>query len=255
VKIVLEYIKYLWKAKGRHGVHSPFVYNFLDTCLKIPKQPNLIAALETLKHQLIHEDRTIHVTDLGAGSKKLSTKRSVKKMYQTSSSKGKYGDLLFKIAAHYSPKNMLELGTSIGVGTLNLHYGNPSANLITVEGCPQTHQIALQHFAAIPTKNIQAIHAHFQDFLGNYSGNTFDLVFIDGHHDGEALLRYLDLLDPFTHNETLFLLDDIRWSNSMLKAWNTIQKDPSYAVSIDLFRMGIILKRKQQRKEHFTLRF
>jgi len=31
-----EIIKYTWKAKGRHGIHSPFVYDLLDNCFKIP---------------------------------------------------------------------------------------------------------------------------------------------------------------------------------------------------------------------------
>lgn len=32
----IEIIKYTWKAKGRHGIHSPFVYDLMDICFKIP---------------------------------------------------------------------------------------------------------------------------------------------------------------------------------------------------------------------------
>ncbi len=29
----IEYLKYTWHAKGRHGTHSPFVYNFIEQIL------------------------------------------------------------------------------------------------------------------------------------------------------------------------------------------------------------------------------
>ncbi len=29
----IEYLKYIWRAKGRHGTHSPFVYNFIEQIL------------------------------------------------------------------------------------------------------------------------------------------------------------------------------------------------------------------------------
>lgn len=30
---VIQYLKYRWKAKGRHGTHSPFVYDFIEHVL------------------------------------------------------------------------------------------------------------------------------------------------------------------------------------------------------------------------------
>jgi hypothetical protein len=68
-------------------------------------------------------------------------------------------------------------------------------------------------------------------------------------------LNYLEKLKNNTHSETIFLLDDIRWSQSMLKAWNKIKADNYYILTIDLFRMGIISPRPQQQKEHFVLRY
>jgi predicted O-methyltransferase YrrM len=84
---------------------------------------------------------------------------------------------------------------------------------------------------------------------------TFDLVYIDGHHEGKALRNYLDQIMPFTHEQTLFLLDDIRWNDDMFKAWNELISDERFHVSIDFFRMGMLSQRNSQAKEHFTLSF
>jgi hypothetical protein len=57
------------------------------------------------------------------------------------------------------------------------------------------------------------------------------------------------------HNDTLLILDDIRWSKSMLNAWKEVCNSDSFHVSIDLFRMGIITPRSQQTKQHFVFRY
>ena len=50
--------------------------------------------------------------------------------------------------------------------------------------------------------------------------------FVITHQTSIAILEvkyYLDLLDKYIHNDTVLVLDDIRWSNSMLSAWNTLK--------------------------------
>ena len=248
----LEYIKYRLKAKGRHGIHSPFVYNLLDECFKIRLSGIEKATISQLYSKLSHDKRIISIEDHGVGSKKLGAKRKISTIIKTSSSKGKYGRLLYQLARYTKPKQMLELGTSLGLGTMHLYLGAPDATLTTVEGCPETYRIAGEHLP----KTIHRTRSTFDDYLNELDTDApkFDLVFIDGHHDGKALLKYLNQLESFTHNDTLFVLDDIRWSPSMKKAWIQLVKDSDYHLTIDLFRVGIIARRSQQEKEHFTLK-
>ena len=214
------------------------MYNLLDECFKIRLSGIEKATISQLYSKLSHDKRIISIEDHGVGSKKLGAKRKISTIIKTSSSKGKYGRLLYQLARYTKPKQMLELGTSLGLGTMHLYLGAPDATLTTVEGCPETYRIAGEHLP-------KTIHR---------TRSTFDLVFIDGHHDGKALLKYLNQLESFTHNDTLFVLDDIRWSPSMKKAWIQLVKDSDYHLTIDLFRVGIIARRSQQEKEHFTLK-
>lgn len=255
MKIVPEYIKYQWNARGRHGTHSPFLYDFVDVCLRIPIERDILPITNSLYKRLKSDQRSISILDAGAGSRKLGMKRSIQSIFAVSSSKGKYAQLLYRLTKHYKPTRILEFGTSLGVGTVHLSLGAPHAHIVSVEACPETQKIAKEQFVSLKLDRVETVLNTFIRFLDNYTGEPFDLVFVDGHHDGEALLNYMDQLKAITHNDTIFVLDDIRWSNSMNEAFNKIVSSAEYHVTIDLFRVGIVLPRQQQEKEHFVVRY
>ena len=253
MNLICEFIQYQWLAKKRHGIHSPFVYDLSDKCFTIQREKADEILLKNYESNLKSNNTKIHIQDFGVGSRKMGIERSINQIYKNSSSKGKFGKLLYQLNNYYQFKNVLEFGTSLGIGTLNLHLGCKTSKITSLEACPETHRFTSSQLNAFP--NIQLINQTFEDFLNESQNQKFDFVFIDGHHDGEALLNYLGKLKSLTHSETIFLLDDIRWSQSMLDAWNSIKTDTNYNLTIDLFRMGIISPRPQQQKEHFILRF
>jgi predicted O-methyltransferase YrrM len=254
MKIGLEYIKYRWKARKRHGIHSPFVYDISDAALRRKVGSKDQAILQALFERLANSTLEIEVEDFGAGSHVLGKKRKVAAIFKTSSSRGKYGRILYQLCAHFQPVRILEFGTSLGVGTAHMHLGAPLSELTTVEACPNTQKIALEALSELRNAKIHFIHRTFADFLQTEAHGSYDFIFVDGHHDGRALLDYMAKLEAFSHAQTVFVLDDIRWSDSMLDAWNTLSAQDEYHVSIDLFRLGILVRRPEQEKEHFVLR-
>jgi predicted O-methyltransferase YrrM len=254
MNFVNEYIKYFIKSKGRHGIHSPFVYELLDKCLKIKISDDFISKLNHLQKSLSCNKTLIQIEDAGAGSKKLTNERTIQSIYKTASCKGVYAKLLYQLSYQYKPKNILELGTSLGIGTIHLAAGNREAKVTTIDACRNTLEIAEQNFSRLNLNNIEIVNAKFEDYLKHTSQTIYDLVYIDGHHEGKALKMYLKLLSNFTDENTIFLLDDIRWSEDMFESWNEIISLEEFHLTMDLFRMGIIIRRPQQVKEHFVIK-
>ena len=60
---------------------------------------------------------------------------------------------------------------------------------------------------------------------------------------------------PHVHNDTVFIFDDIHWSEGMEQAWDTIKAHPAVQVTVDLFGVGLVFFRREQPKQHFILRF
>lgn len=256
IYLIREYIKYCLTAKSRHGVHSPFVYDFNDNCLNRPLPTFEYDVFKKLKSAYLKNQKTIEVTDLGAGSKKLKHQRTVAEIAKVSGSNDKFGKLLFRLVEHYQPKKVLELGTSLGLGTYMLAAASENVKITTVEGCKNTFEFARRSFPASQNIKVNFQNNDFISFLKEQeSQDSYDLIFIDGDHKSESLFQQLELLQPFIHDETIIVLDDIRWSKDMLKAWKKIVAEDEFHLTIDLFRMGIVLRRSHQEKEHFVIRY
>ena len=54
------------------------------------------------------------------------------------------------------------------------------------------------------------------------------------------------------HNHSLLIVQNIYEENQIL--WKNIQDCPKIHVTIDTYRQGLAFLRKEQRKEHFTIR-
>ena len=87
------------------------------------------------------------------------------------------------------------------------------------------------------------------------ASNTPDFVFFDGNHRKDPTLRYFNwCLDKAT-DDSIFIFDDIHWSDDMESAWDDIKSHKRVTVTIDLFEMGIVFFKKKQAKQHFIVRF
>lgn len=249
----LSHIEHFVKAKKRHGIHSPFVYKLSDECLKITIDERDKKILRSQFYKLSKNKESISITDFGAGSKHMGNERKISAIFKNSRSSEKYAKFLYQLSRHFQPKRILELGTSLAWGTLHLHLGHPQSIIDTIEGCPQTHTVSKALFP-VQTNKINFHNARFEDYFQSLNEEKYDLIFIDGNHRGLALVSYIEQLTPFAHNDTIWILDDIRWSDDMWDAWEEILENAQFHLTIDLGRMALASFRNQQEKEHFMLR-
>ena len=142
MNLIVEGIKYQLHAKKRQGIHSPFVYRLADNGLQLTIEKKHKSVLNVFDFKQRKDERILTVTDLGAGSKTLGNQRSVNQIHKTSSSGKRYGTLLYRLCKHFEPRRILELGTSLGRGTLAMHLGYQAAEIISVEGSPEIAAIA-----------------------------------------------------------------------------------------------------------------
>ena len=162
--------------------------------------------------------------------------------------------LLFRLAQYFKPEQVLELGTSLGMGTMALALGVPSAEITTAEGCAATSATAKAYFKDFGIKNIVVETSTFEAFFQHTTADRFDFVYVDGNHSKKETLQYFLTLLKYANNDSVFIFDDIYWSPEMTEAWQEIIAHPKVTVSIDTFQWGLVFFRKEQPKQHFSIR-
>jgi len=199
----------------------------------------------------------IEVTDLGAGSKYTkSNRREIRQIAKTALSSATFCRRLFRITNHYKPGHILEMGTSLGISAAYLKKGALNANFTTLEGCPQIAKQAQQVFKRLKLENINMNVGDFKTTLPKTLDEMkqLGLVFFDGNHRKAPTLEYFEMAMRYADENSIFIFDDIYWSEEMIEAWNILKKDNRVSLSIDLFSMGILFFKKDfKEKQHYKL--
>lgn len=254
------YFKHLAKAKSRlgHGVHSPFVYDLIEQVFNHNGDYYIFNRIEKTRESLLKNHKTIEIEDFGAGSAvNKSNIRSISSIAKSALLDKDFSQLLFRLVNRFQPKTIIELGSSLGLTSAYLSSACKSSSLYTFEGSPEIAAIANRNLKHLKIKNTKLIIGEFDLKLAPILEEieTVDFAFIDGNHQYEPSIRYFEMLLKKSTPNSVFVFDDIYWSEGMTKAWHEIIARPEVVVSIDLYRMGLVFFRKESQKENFKVLF
>ena len=186
VNRLVEFIKYKWNASGRHGIHSPFIYDLIENGIR----SSIIKA-------------EFHPND----SKNIDLQKFV-----------------FKLLRYFKPQHILIVENKEITSWKNFFQ-----------------------------ENFKDLKVQLNTEVFNNSSNTdeFDFIFIS---EATNLLEKVSKLIPYFGNDTILIVYGIRNNPLVFNEWRKLCEMESFHVSIDFFHSGLIMKRNQQEKEHFTLK-
>ncbi len=255
---ILPVLQYYWKAQTRYNVHSPFIYSFAENVLDDQRHFYAFEKLDRLRNQLLADTTLVPTPEYGAGSKNgQAPQRSIRELAKTVITPKPVGEILFKTVNHFGPTHILELGTALGMGTLYLALAAAqSATVYTLEANKDFTAIAQKHFDKLDATNITCVNGRFEEKLTVVlqKMDQLDLAFFDGHHTHQATLANFNLCLEKAHEKTVFIFDDINWSEDMHTAWEEIGQHPQVTYTVNLFRLGIaFFHPNKQGKSHYSL--
>jgi predicted O-methyltransferase YrrM len=261
------------------------------------------AGIEELRGRLLRDHRVLRIEDMGAGSVYAGDAgaaervgdgatgvgdersgarmrmRKISDIARRAAKPSRLGQLLFRIAHHYQPATVLELGTSLGLSTAYLATGAPGARVISMEGSGPIIETAAENlrslgvYAELLQGNFDVLLEPLLERIGiacspsrsalaerggkpPAAAGPVELAFVDGNHRYEPTLRYFHLLMAHMSAPSVLIFDDIHWSADMERAWAAIRTDSRVYMTIDLFFIGLVFLRDEFKvKQNFTIRF
>lgn len=241
------------KSKTKYNVQSPFLYDFVTNVLDTSKEYYKFEKIEKQRSLLLKSRDTVTVQDFGAGSHKLkSDKRNISDIASTSVSPASKCKILFQLVANYHCKNILELGSSLGISTAYIASAHSKARVVSLEGDINISNVATTVLDNLDITNVVIKTGPFSETLDEAIKGLgqIDLAFIDGNHRYEPTIDYFNKIVPFTHNDSIIVVDDIYWSEEMTRTWKEISNHTSATLVIDLYNMGIIFFKKELSREY-----
>jgi len=256
IRITFKFILHFLTAKNTHGfgVHSPYVFHFTKFVLDNNGTYYIFSTIEKIRSKLKKDKRRLTVVDFGTGSK---TDILVSKIATRSVKSNKYGQLLYRLSDYIQARNILELGTSVGLTTSYLAAPSSMSRVVSLEGSQQIADVAIENFKQLELKNIQVIVGNIDKTLSKVLAELdhLDLIFIDANHTSQAVLNYFNQALSKINSGSIMVIDDIYWSADMEKAWKIIKDHPLVMATIDLFELGIVFFNSDLNKKHYKMRY
>ncbi len=240
------------------GIHSPFIFH-LVTYIIADKNPfYCFAHIEKQRKQLLKNQSIISVTDYGTGCNCIGVQqKKVSKIAVTSLKPARHAQCFFRLINYFNSKNILEIGTSLGITTAYMAKVSSKARVISLDGCPNISAIARQTLKNLYIDNAIIITGNFSDTLPRACSELLgiDFLFIDGNHTYNATIEYFSTCLPYLHNQSVVVIDDIYYNKSMYRAWLSIINHNGVRLSLDLFYFGIIFFNNNLSRQHFKIRY
>ncbi len=253
---LISYIAHLFKSFHLHGIHSPFVFQLEKKCLNDTTNYQCYVKLSRFRESVTHNNQ--YLTNEGQHTSNKFFKcdyRKISNLLKPRKSAIKNVQLLYRLCNYFKVNHALVLGTSLGIDTYAMAVARSRAQIIAIEGDRKIYDFAIENFLKTGLKNVHFINDTFKEFLVNQKNNhVYDMVLIDGRHNGTATSLYFKELLKLVHKNSVIIITDIYSSKDITTAWNQICQHPQVTASINCFHLGIVFLREELSQQKFYVR-
>jgi predicted O-methyltransferase YrrM len=255
------FLRFFRNAVTKYQLHSSFVFDLACAVVEDKRWFYAFRDVEGVRQKMLTSDVALNLTanESGTGAQPSleSRHQSVQSLARDNRISAKGGQLLFRLTNHLQPKTMLELGTSLGVGTMYLASAAREARFISLEVNSGMAAIARINLELLGLDKKQRViegdlERNFQIALQELKQP--DLIFFNACDSPEKTLRCFEASLAFSHLKTAFVFSQPHYSKDMLEAWTQIKAHPRVTLTLDFFELSLVFIDPDFReRQHFNI--
>tara|TARA_X000000950_G_scaffold66867_1_gene82456 strand:- start:5747 stop:6574 length:828 start_codon:yes stop_codon:yes gene_type:complete len=230
------------KSKGQMASLIAEAYSKAKYHKHAPNDVKILTQLASYREELRRDNQTVSFQEVGS-----SQSLTVAEIAKRAASPAVWASFFYELAQDEKMINVLEIGTNLGMSGqyfIKGLSGKPNSRFTTIEGVKKLCEIASNRFLKIssPSK-FEVRHGLYDEQLTEIVKTSvkYNLVFIDGNHQYDATIKYFKILKNNFKENAIVIFDDIHWSHGMARAWEEITDQGGIVLSIDFFKLGIIV--------------
>lgn len=227
---IKERIKYILKSghKKGYGIHSPYIFNLLNDVIYEKNQYYCYSEIQN--KQLFSSNETNNT---------------------------KHIQLTHRLAIHNKAKTIIEIGTQSGLQTIYLSKTNSKAKIYTIEEQHTAAQTAQTNFQHYNTQNIQLIEGPTNTKLPKLleTIDKIDLLCLNNTQTPSAIIKYYNMAKTKKTNNSIFVIYNPHQTKIINNAWTEITTDPEANITLDLYKIGIVIFQTEIPKQNYTIRY
>lgn len=240
---------------GKYSVHSPFVFNLITKVIEERGAFYCFDDIERIRKRLLQDNRTITYPD--PHKKGELKKATIARIVKKEAISPKKGALLFRLANYFKPRNILQVGSSLGLSTLYLSSYATGLNCISIEPLREWASISQWVYEEAARTAVDLHVGEPRELLPGclQEIKTLDFVFFNNRDEQIDTLGLFSTCMPYANEHTLFVIDGINKNKRMRTVWNEIIRHPEVTVTIDLRTSGLVFLNKKLHKRNYKIYF
>ena len=252
---ITAYLKYYFKAETLYTIHSPYIYELLAFVSDQHRTYYDFLLFRKLK-QFLRSNKTALADNRDISSQESGARTwRIGQLMKNNLWKSGNFEVLYRFILFFSPRQMLCLGTSMGMTPAYIARAVPGCKVLAIEHQNWMVHLAQQVLSRAMTPHVQLSGGSWLQLCNQdlKIQSSFDGATIDISSNQMEAIQSVEVLCT-AYNPSFIFLYGIHSSSLSWNAWKKIKSQPSFNISIELFNVGLLI-RKEAIDENIDLAF